>query len=128
MTIVNDKIKCEIDCDKILLNIGSAYDLVYVCIYREGGTLVTYGGMSKKPIKLATGPLIFKVYFYLIFIFFKTQLIILFYFSSHLHITVFVHIAESEDGFVTRQRDICQYRQINNIIIISERWSLFFSI
>jgi trans-2-enoyl-CoA reductase len=26
----------------------------------DGGTLVTYGGMSKKPITLATGPLIFK--------------------------------------------------------------------
>jgi mitochondrial enoyl-[acyl-carrier protein] reductase / trans-2-enoyl-CoA reductase len=26
----------------------------------EGGKLVTYGGMSKQPIKLATGPLIFK--------------------------------------------------------------------
>jgi NADPH:quinone reductase-like Zn-dependent oxidoreductase len=27
---------------------------------REGGVMVTYGGMAKKPITLSTGPLIFK--------------------------------------------------------------------
>ena len=32
---------------------------------REGGTMVTYGGMAKKPITLSTGPLIFKVFLYL---------------------------------------------------------------
>lgn len=121
LIIVNDKIKCEIVCDKILLNIGSVYDFVYVCIYREGGILVIYGGMFKKFIKFVMGFLIFKVYFYLIFIFFKTQLIILFYFSSHLHITIFIHITKSKNNFITKQHNIYQYHQINNIIIISKK-------
>lgn len=46
---------------KLGLNcVGGSTATAVMKLLGEGGTLVTYGGMSKKPIKLATGPLIFK--------------------------------------------------------------------
>lgn len=46
---------------KLGLNcVGGSAATAVMKLLGDGGTLVTYGGMSKKPITLATGPLIFK--------------------------------------------------------------------
>jgi len=61
----------KLDKNSLLKGLGSQGKLGFNCVggsaatavmklMGEGGTLVTYGGMAKKPISLATGPLIFK--------------------------------------------------------------------
>ncbi|KAG0589155.1 hypothetical protein KC19_2G294900 [Ceratodon purpureus] len=44
----------------VLLDMRNSRFFFDVLIHSDGATLVTYGGMSKKPITAATGPFIFQ--------------------------------------------------------------------
>jgi len=59
---MNEIIKSKIgDLPKLALNAVGGDNATYMSRYlREGGTVVTYGGMSKKPVTVPTGSFIFK--------------------------------------------------------------------